>query len=128
MKQTSILQRFPDTRQGIAAYHACLQKGEGFVANCCSGYPEGYKFRRASCTFLDAHKNRNPILGTTRKIWAATLKELEANKAHSRQDVRGLHDCRCLQTEAPEEYDADMERESRLVVPGGQIESNRSRH
>jgi hypothetical protein len=129
MKQTPTLQKFRDTRQGIAAYHACLQKGEGFVANCCSGYPEGYMFHRASCTFLDAHKNRNPIQGTTGKIWAATLKELQANEAHSRQPGQhapGL--CRCLQTEAPVEYDTDMERESHLVVPGGQIESNRSRH
>jgi hypothetical protein len=30
--------------------------------------------------------------------------------------------------EPPTEYDTDMKRESHLVVPGGQIESNRSRH
>jgi hypothetical protein len=123
------LRKFRNTPQDKTAYDACIQKGEGFIANCCSGYREGYMFHRASCPFLDAHKNRNPIKGSTGKIWAATLKELEANEVRNRE--RGKHApwiCRCLQTEAPEEYDTDMERESHLVIPGGQVESNRSRH
>jgi hypothetical protein len=128
MKQTATLRKFRYTPSDIADYRACIQRGEGFIANCCSGYPQGYKFHSASCRFLDAHKNRNPIRGTTGKIWAATLKELAANEAHGRQHAPGLYGCRCLQTEAPEEYGADMERESHLVVPGGQIESNRRRH
>ena len=124
MKQTSTLRRFHSTRSDIAAYHACLQRGEGFIANCCSGYLKGYKLHRASCSFLDRYKNSNPIHGTTGKIWAATLEELEA---YSRQDGKAVPDlpCKCLQTGAPEEY---AERESHLVVPGGQIESNRRRH
>jgi hypothetical protein len=129
MKQKSTLRKFRDTPEDKKTYLAVLQKGEGFIANSCSGYPEGYMFHDASCAFLDAHKNRNPIRGTTGKIWAATLKELEANESRSRHSGKPAPSlCRCLQTEAPEEYDIDMGPESRLVIPGGQVESNRSRH
>jgi hypothetical protein len=125
------VKNFRDTREGKADYLAVLHRGDGFIANCCSGYPAGYMFHRASCTFLDAHKTRNPIHKATGtgKIWSATLKELEANEARSR--LPGKHApwlCRCLQTEPSEEYDTDMKRESHLVVSGGQIESNRRRH
>jgi hypothetical protein len=85
-----MFREFRDTSEDQDAYIAALQKGEGFIANCASGYPNGYMFHRASCTFLDAHKTRNPIHGTTGKIWATTLPELEANAPHSQT-------CRCLQ-------------------------------
>jgi len=116
--------RFDDTPEGNATYLDILQRGEGFIANCCSGYPEGYMFHRASCKFLNAHKTRNPIRGTTNKIWAAKLAELEANAPRGAAPAR----CSCLQPTARQEYDSDIERESHLVVPGGQVESNRSRH
>jgi len=118
------LQKFRDTPEDKAAYLARLEKGEGFVANCCSGYPRGYMLHRASCNTLDANKDRNPLRGTTGKIWAATWEELES------YGEGALARCsRCFQgPKVPEEYDTDMERESHLVVPGGQIESDRSRH
>jgi len=82
--------KFPDTIEGRTAYRAVLLRGEGFIANCCSGYRNGYKLHRASCTYLDAHKTRNPIQGSTRKIWEATLPELEANAGSSATR------CRCI--------------------------------
>jgi hypothetical protein len=81
---------FPDTPEGRSAYLTALQRGEGFIANCCSGYRNGYKLHRASCTYLDAHKTRNPIHGSTGKIWAATLPELEVNARGSATP------CRCI--------------------------------
>ena len=121
---------FPATPEGRAAYTACLQRGEGFIANCCSGYRHGFMIHRANCWSLDLHKTHNPIRGATRKIWAATLTELDAYQARNRlPGTHGLNRCPyCLQTEAPKEYDTDMPRESHLVVPGGQVESNRKRH
>jgi hypothetical protein len=76
-----MVHKFPETPQGITDYIATLQKGKGFIANCCSGWPEGYMLHSASCPFLDSNKNRNPIMRErgTGKIWAATLAELEAN-------------------------------------------------
>jgi len=86
-------------------------------------------FHRASCRDLEAHKKRNPIKGATGKIWAATLEELEANEARTREPGAWVATrCRCLKTYVADEYDTDMKRESHLVVPGGQVESNRSRH
>jgi hypothetical protein len=80
--QPATLRSFPETPEGIAAYYACLQAGGGFIANCTGGYPKGYMFHRASCSFLDLHKDRNPIRGATGKIWA---KEIKEGKAPSRK-------------------------------------------
>jgi hypothetical protein len=122
--------KFPNTPKGKTDYLACLQKGKGYVANCCSGWPGGYKFHSASCTFLYGHKDRSPIMNArgTGKLWAATLSELEEN-AQTIQPGRSPSRCGyCLHAKVPEEYDTDMERESHLVIPGGQVESNRRRH
>ena len=81
--QPSTLRVFPETPEGIAAYIAVLKKADGSIANCCSGFPKGYMFHRASCRFLDMHKDRNPILGDTGKIWAKHLQELETYQAGS---------------------------------------------
>lgn len=63
----------------------------------------------------------------TGKIWAATLNELEEN-ARRCHPHRQAERCGCLHMAVPEEYETDMERESPLVVPRGQVESNRNRH
>lgn len=125
------MRRFEDTPESKAAYLACLQSGAGYVANCCSGWPQGYKLHSASCTWLHANQNHNPIMRSrgTGKIWAATLQELEENIRKNQPGRRADRCSTCLPMRPPpEEYDTDMPRESHLVVPGGQVESNRSRH
>jgi hypothetical protein len=120
--------KFPNTRTGKREYLAKLETDDGFIANCCAGSPEGYMLHRASCPFLNTRKNKaNPIKAKNGigKIWAATLKELEQNAV--RQGGKASR-CGCLRRLPVDEYDTDMKRESPLVVPGGQVESNRKKH
>ncbi|HXF12928.1 MAG TPA: hypothetical protein VN517_07235 [Terriglobales bacterium] len=63
----------------------------------------------------------------TGERWAEMLWELEENVRNHHPD-RPADRCGCLQTEPPQECDTDMQGKSHLVVPGGQVESNRSRH
>jgi hypothetical protein len=105
-------------------YRACLAEGVGYIANCCSGWPLGYMPHHASCSLLHRYQHNNPIKGNTGKLWAATTEELEA---YAGWDQR-LGRCGCFRPEMPDQYDTDIPRESHLVVPGGQVESNRGRH
>jgi len=107
------------------AYRACLAAGAGYIANCCSGWPRGYKLHRASCPWLHMSQHKNPTRGSTGKVWAATTPELEEYADRNRRPDRcGV----CFKTETPDQYDSDIPRESHLVVAGGQVESNRSKH
>jgi hypothetical protein len=110
------------------AYRACLQEGVGYIANCCSGWPQGYVLHHVSCHTLHNNQFRDPTEAHTGKLWAMTADELDVNYKKAYGVV--LERCnKCfMKTESPVGYDSDIKRESRLVVPGGQVESNRSRH
>jgi hypothetical protein len=107
------------------AYRACLAAGVGYIANCCSGWQRGYKLHHASCPWLHMSHTRIRPAAAQARVWAATTPELEEYADSNRRPDR----CGgCFKTETPDQHDTNIPRESHIAVPGGQVESNRSRH
>jgi hypothetical protein len=117
-----MLKEFRKSRDERSYQDWMTRHPQGFVANCCSGYPRGYMLHRATCPTLLRHLDKNPTKNSTAKVWASTEDELDVN-AEWHLPRCGF----CMKVSEPE-VNNYVERESHEVVQGGQFESNRRRH
>jgi hypothetical protein len=94
----------------------------GFVANCWQEWNRGYMLHRADCYTLLNRQEDNPTVNSSAKICAMTEAALDAYAG------RALQRCsKCMKVREKTTGD-HVERESRQVIQGGRIESNRRRH
>jgi hypothetical protein len=94
----------------------------GFVANCWQEWKRGYMLHRADCYTLLNRQEDNPTVNSSAKICAMTETELDRNAGLA---LQRCSKCMTVRETGTTDY---VERESRRVIQGGRIDSNRQRH